>query len=371
VTGLGERIALFFVRLLGRSSLGLGYGMTLTDLVLAPATPSTTARSGAIVYPLVRSLSELSGSIPNSPTRRRLGAYLSFTSLQINGVTGAMFATAMAANPIIQSTASDQGVELSWAKWAVAAIVPGLISLAVLPWLIYKIFPPEQKETPEAPAEAVRRLAERGAMNRGEWVMAGTFVLLLVLWSAGDQLWDVSGTAAAFVGISILLVTKTLTWDDIASDKSAWTTLIWFAVLVMMAGQLNRLGVVPWFSEQITDWVGGLGWLPAFIVISVVYLYVHYFFASTTAHVTALYGAFLAASIAAGADPTLAALVLAFGSNLCAGLTHYASGPAPVHFGSGYTTMGEWWRNAFVVSVANLVIWMGVGSLWLKVLGDW
>ncbi|MCT9079103.1 anion permease [Streptomyces fulvoviolaceus] len=133
---------------MGRSSLGLGYGMTLTDLAPAPVTPSTTACSGA------------------------------------------MIATAMAANPIIQSTASDQGVEVSWAKWAVAAIVPGLISLAVLPWPIYKIFPPELKETPEAPAETVRRLAERGPMGRGEWGHGGHLrVANLVIWMGVGSLW--------------------------------------------------------------------------------------------------------------------------------------------------------------------------------------
>ncbi|WP_373430501.1 anion permease [Streptomyces achromogenes] len=58
-------------------------------------------------------------------------------------------------------------------------------------------------------------------------------------------------------------------------------------------------------------------------------------------------------------------------SSLYGGLTHYASGPAPVLFGAGYVTLAEWWRTGLIAAGANLVIWMGVGALGLKVLGHW
>ena len=169
VTGLGTRIALVFVRKLGRKSLGLGYGMALTDLVLAPATPSNTARAGGVLFPIVRSLSSLSGSEPNPETRRRLGAYLTLSAFHVNAVTSAMFATAMAANPVIQALAGEEGVDLSWAKWALAASVPGAVSLVVVPLLLYKVFPPQLRDTPEAPKEAERQLkGDRAGVTRRE-----------------------------------------------------------------------------------------------------------------------------------------------------------------------------------------------------------
>jgi DASS family divalent anion:Na+ symporter len=73
----------------------------------------------------------------------------------------------------------------------------------------------------------------------------------------------------------------------------------------------------------------------------------------------------------AGAPPVLAALVLAFFSNLFAGMTHYGTGPAPVLFGTGYVELGTWWRMGLLVSVVNIVIWVGLGGLWWKVLGLW
>lgn len=201
--------------------------------------------------------------------------------------------------------------------------------------------------------------------------MAGVFVLLLLLWSVGGQVWDLSATVSAFTGVALLLVTGVLTWGDLAAEKAAWTTLVWFAVLVMLAGQLQELGVIGWFSDAITDATSGVGWRTAFVILTLVYLFSHYLFASNTAHVAAMYAAFLAAATATGAPPVMAALVLGFISSLYGGLTHYASGPAPVLFGGGYVTLAEWWRTGLIAAGANIVIWMGVGAVWLKVLGHW
>ncbi len=107
------------------------------------------------------------------------------------------------------------------------------------------------------------------------------------------------------------------------------------------------------------------------IVLVAAYCYVHYAFASMTAHVTALYPGFLAAALAGGVPPMMAALPLAYFSNLNAAMTHYGTGSAPVFFGAGYVRQGEWWRLGFLISVINLVIWMGIGPLWWKLVGIW
>jgi di/tricarboxylate transporter len=44
--GLGERIANLFVKVMGKSTLGLAYGLTLAEGLIAPAMPSTSARAG-------------------------------------------------------------------------------------------------------------------------------------------------------------------------------------------------------------------------------------------------------------------------------------------------------------------------------------
>lgn len=370
-TGLGRRIALFFVAKLGTKPLGVAYGMALTDLVLAPATPSNTARAGGVIMPILTSISKQYGSEPNSPSSRRVGSYLIQTAFIVNCVTSAMFLTAMAANPLAQELAAGQGVEITWGNWALAASVPGLVSLIVVPWVLLRIYPPELTETPEAAAAAREQLKELGPLTRNERIMAATIVGLLLLWTLGDVLAGITATTTALIGLSVLLLVSVLTWEDVKTETQAWDTLVWFAALVMMATYLNTLGLIPWMSNEMSQVTDGMNWVVAFVILTLVYYYSHYLFASNTAHVSAMYAAFLATAIVAGAPPLFAALVLGFISSLFATLTHYAAGPAPVLFGTGYVALSSWWRNGLAMSVVLIVIWTVIGGGWMKMIGLW
>lgn len=369
-TGLGTRIAYHFMRLLGSRSLGLAYGLIATDLVLAPAIPSNTARAGGVIYPILKSLCTSLGSDATRGTERRIASFLTVTAYQGVVVTSAMFLTAMAANPLAAELAGLQGVAVTWQGWALAALAPGLVSLIVVPALIYRLYPPEITHTPEAPTLAREQLRAMGPMSREERILLAVFVLLLSLWIFGGVL-GVHATATAIAGVAAMLLTGVLEWDDILQERSGWDTLIWFAVLVMMASQLNELGVLDWFSGRVSGVLGTEHWIPAFLSLSLIYFYAHYFFASATAHVSAMYAPFLALALAVGTPAGLAALVLAFFSNLFAGLTHYGTAPAPILFGSGNVEIGAWWTLGAIVSVVNIVIWLGVGSLWWRLLGLW
>ena len=369
-TGLGNRIAYLFMAAVGKRSLGLAYSMVATDLVLAPAIPSNTARSGGVIFPILRSIAASYGSEPDDDTARKLGAFLIMPSFQGTVITSAMFLTAMAGNPVAARLAGDAGVDITWGGWALAASVPGLLSLAVVPWVLYKIYPPDITDTPAAPRVARERLRDMGQLKPSEWTMLGIFVLLLFLWIFGGAQ-GIDSTTAAFVGLAVLLISGTLTWDDILRERAAWNTLVWFSALVMMATQLNQLGLIRWFADAMSGTVQEVGWVPAFLTVSLAYFYSHYFFASSTAHILAMYAPFLAVAISVGTPPLLAALVLGFFSNLFSSMTHYGAGPAPVLFGSGYVEMGTWWKLGGLMSVINIVIWLGVGGMWWKMIGVW
>jgi DASS family divalent anion:Na+ symporter len=369
-TGLGARIAYSFMKLLGRRSIGLGYSLIATDLVLAPAIPSITARAGAVIYPIVRSVAEAFDSRPGDSTERRIGAFLILNSFYGNLITSAMFLTAMAANPLSVQMAADRGIEITWGLWAMAGIVPGLISLLIVPLVLYKIYPPVITKTPQATEMAREKLMEMGSLKRGEKIMLVTFAFLLFLWIFGRQI-HVHSAVAALVGLTILLLTGVLTWKDILAESGAWDTFIWLSTLVMMATFLNKLGLVGWFSGTIGGMFTGTGWVPAFLAISVIYFYSHYFFAGNTAQISSMYAAFLGVALVVGTPPLLAALVLAFFSNLFSSMTHYGTGPAPVLFGAGYVRLADWWRLGAIISVVNIIIWLGIGGLWWKVLSLW
>ena len=355
-TGLGSRIAYYFVSILGKNTLGLAYGLTAAEVLFAPLMPSNTARGAGIIYPIISALNEQYQSKPELNTRKKIGSYLIKLLYQINVLTSAMFLTATAGNPLIVSIAMGQNVEITWGTWAVACIVPGLASLIVLPLLLYFIYPPEMKDTPEAPKFAKAELKNLGALTSGEIIMLIVFAFLLGLWVFGDK-YGIDATSAAMVGLTILLISGVLKWDDIISEKRAWNTFIWMAVLIMLSDQLSKMGITGWFGDKLQKSIASFSWTTVFVLVSLFYFYAHYFFASMTAHISAMYGTFLVVAINAGAPPMFIALFLGVGSSLSAGLTHYGTGTAPVYFGTNYVTTAEWWRIGFIVSVVNLLIW--------------
>lgn len=366
-TGLGERIAYHLMRLLGQTSLGMGYGIVATDFILAPAIPSITARSGGIIFPVLLSLSKAFGSEPHAHPRK-IGAFLMQTSFQGTVITSAMFLTSMAGNPLVADLAREVGINITWASWALAAIVPGLISLIVLPLVMYKIYPPEIKKTPDAKNFAKEQLKRLGPLSTNEILLSFVFVLMIGLWIAGPFI-QMTAVTTALMGLTFLLLVKVLTWDEVIKQKGAWDTLVWFAALVMMASSLNKLGLMKWFSSFVVANVSHMPWVTGMLCLLIIYFYAHYFFASNIAHIGAMFPPFLIVAISLGTPPMLAALTLGFFGNLFGGLTHYGCGPAPIIYGSGYVKIGMWWKLGFIFSVINIFIWLGLGSIWWKLIG--
>ncbi len=368
-TGLGNRIAFLFIRVFGKSSLGLAYGLGLADVCLAPAIPSNTARGGGIIYPIMKSMAISFDSVPDKPeTHRKLGSYLTLNSYYMNLIASSMFLTGTASNPMCQKFAANLGIDITWMSWAIAGFIPGIVAFFVVPLVLYKLYPPELKKTGDAPKMAAQKLKEMGPISRNEWLMLLAFFILLALWIFGGS-FSIDATTTAFIGLTLLLLTSVLTWEDVKAEKGAWDTIVWFAVLVMMASSLNELGFIGWFSDLIKVQIGDLSWQIAFPVIILVYFFSHYIFASATAHVAAMYAALLGVGVSLGIPPMLLAMMLGFLGSIYGVLTHYGHGPAPVFFGSGYVDLKSWWLRGLEIGIVLLVIYMGVGGLWMKVIG--
>jgi divalent anion:Na+ symporter, DASS family len=378
-TGLGRRIALLFIRTMGKRSLGLGYALVSTDMLLASVVPSNGARSGGIIFPIAKSLSEAYESRPGE-TARKLGAFLCVLLYQCDVIVCAMFLTGQASNALISKFAlQETGIDLSYTTWLVGAIVPGLISLALIPLLLYRLFPPEIKRTPAAAAFAAAELKRIGPMTRAEKIMLAVFGLVATLWIVGDKLPAMTNNqvpkihyaVVALVGICVLLLSGVLEWEDLLAERGAWDVFIWYGGLVRMAEALGETGITERFAAAAASFTYGWTWWAALGILLFIYFYAHYGFASITAHVTAMYPPFLAVIIAAGAPSMLAILSLAYFSNLNASLTNYGTTPAPIWFGAGYVKQRTWWWLGLIVSVPNILIWTAVGFMWWKILGWW
>ena len=370
-SGLARRIALWFVRAIGKTSLGLGYALHLTDLTMATGVPSITARSASIVFPIARGISELYDSRPGK-TAPRLGTYLMTCMYQTSVVASAMFFYSSAANILLGELAFEYtGLTITWASWFVAGLVPGIVSSLAVPYLVLRLLPPEITRTPAAPSFAQRELDTLGPIRGTEAIVAGVFVFLVAFWVASSYVDWLSAGLVAFMGLAVLFVTQALTWEAALSERSAWDVFVWYGGLLTMGGLLNESGSTAAFATWVGAWFVGVPWLTVFVITLVIYFYAHYFFASTTAHALALYGPFIALLVGVGAPAAVVVYSLLFVNNLQAGLTHYGTTTSPVIFIEGYVSLADWWRVGFYASVLNLSIWLGIGVLWWNVLGLW
>ena len=369
-SGFGRRLALMLVRALGRSTLGLGYALCGSELLLGPAVPSNTARGGGIMAPIMDSLSRALNSTPDQEPERA-GRFLALVGAHANLITASMFLTGMAANPLISKAAKDIfQIDFDWGTWALGSIVPGLLSLMLLPPLIYRLVRPTLSDARPAQAKAVEELEEMGAMGWKEWVMFVTLTLLLILW-ATKPLHGASTTLVAWMGVSALLLTRTESWNDIIGNARAWDALVWLGGLLTMANLLRNYGFIAWFAKAMEVWVSGFDGVTVVISLALIYFYSMYAFSMFTAHISAMAAVFLAVALAAGGTPMLAVALMAYFSCLCGCLTNYSSGPIVIYFGLGYVPVARWFTVGFAISIFHLIIWLGVGMLWWKLLGWW
>ena len=359
VTGLGRRIALLLVRTLGKRTLGLGYAIALADLVLAPFMPSNTARSGGTIFPIVKSIPAIYDS---SPTKnpRKIGAYLCWVAFATTSVTSAMFLTALAPNLLaVELARKIAHVEITWMSWMIGFLPAGILMFLATPWLLYIIYPPETKRGSEVVDWAAGELAQMGPITRREVTMALLAVVALAGWIGGGR-W-VAATTVALAAISLMMLTGVVTWGDIVRNRQGWNVLIWFATLVTMAEGLNAVGFLSWFAQRSAAVLSGLPRLPMIVALVALFFAVHYLFASTTAHTTAVLPVFLAAILTIGSLPLRpVVLLLVYSIGLQGVLTPYATGPAPIYYSSGYITTRDFWRLGFTMGMLYLTILLAV-----------
>jgi DASS family divalent anion:Na+ symporter len=369
-TGLGSRIAYCFIQIFGKSTLGLSYSLVLSEVLLSPITPSNTARGAGILFPVIFSISQGLGSDPKKKTEKRVGAYLMLLGYQTNVLTCSLFLTSSAANPLLAQLAKKFGIEISWTNWAMAALIPGLVSIVMMPLILYGVFPPELKKTPEAPRLAQQKLKKMGPIQSKEYFVIGIFALLLGLWVFGPS-FGVDATSAALVGVSLMLIFEVLTFDDLLKESNAWSTFLWMSTLIMICQGLSDAGVIEWFGGFLGPVSQGINWPIGLGILILLNFFIHYIFASTTAHISALFSMLVGVAISAGSPPALSVLLMAFSSNLCAGITHYGTGPGPIYFGEGYVSLKDWWIVGGKLGFAYLLIWGIFGPIWWKLIGLW
>ena len=362
-SGLGRRISLFMVSKFGGSSTGLAYSIVLTDALIAPAFPSNTARGG-VLFPIVLSVAQGAGSVPGDEEKRRLGGYLMFCTMASLAVSSALWMTATSANPIGVQVIRQSGIEVGFGSWLLASCVPALTAIALLPWLVAKLFPPRVGATPEAPKAARAELAGMGSMSRDERITAIVFVVMVAGWVAADSL-KINVTSIAFAGLGVLLLAGVLTLSDIADMGDTLATFLWLAVLFALSGQLNELGFMGYAGERLAAQLGGLSWPVTYVTLIALYVAIHYLFVSQSSQVLALLGVFLDVGTRGGVPAPLMAFGLLHASSYFSVITPQGGSQNIIFVAAGYLEQGELYRMGLLLTLAFMAVFLLVGTPWV------
>src|ERR1700747_2987814 len=367
-TGLGHRIALVIVKRMGKNTLLLGYGIALADTILAPFIPSPTARSGGIIYPIASDLALDYGSKPNDPSSRRVGGYLMWVAVMTTCVTSSLFLTGASFNLLAAGFVEKLAhVELRWTDWFITA-APVVIPLLVLtPVLTYWLYPPEVKRNSEVSKWAATQLERLGSLTRNEMILAGVVALSLVLWVAGGAY--VGAATVAGIAVSVMLITRVLTWNDIAGHKRAWTTFAWLGALIALCDGLNRVGFVKWFADGIASHMHGLSPHSAIIILLALFFLAHFVFASVDAYTTALLPVILLTGAAIPGIPVKQfALLLCMELGIMGVIPPFADAASPIYANSGYLPAKDYWRLGTTFGAIFLILFLGIGVPWASLL---
>jgi len=377
-SGLGKRTALWLVRALGKHTLGLGYAVALADTALAPATPSNTARSGGTIYPIISNIPKLYGSEPGA-TAGRIGTYVMWTAFAATAVTSSLFLTGLAPNVAALAIAKKTaGVDVGWLQWFIGFAPLGLLLLAVIPLIAYYVCKPEIKESPAISEWAAGQLREMGPFSRNEWIMTALVLLAMFLWITGSNP-DISlpvlgsnfinPTMVVFVVICGLLLTGVVGFGDITAEKGAWEVFFYFTSLLTLAAGLNDIGFIKWLATGFAKPLANLSPTVATIMLVALFFWIHYCFSSITAHVAAVLPVVLAVGMGMPNihTPTLTLLCM-YSLGLMGVIGPYATGPAPIYFGSGFIEKRDFWKFGLIFGVVYFVGLIAIVMPWLGVL---
>jgi L-tartrate/succinate antiporter len=375
-SGLGRRIAMLLVRGLGRHTLGLGYAVAFADLILAPATPSNTARSGGTIYPIISNIPKIYGSEPG-PTAVKIGTYVMWTAFATTAVTSSLFLTALAPNAAALSIAKKTvDVDVTWSQWLMGFAPLGVLLMLLVPLLSYLICRPEVKRSPEIVRWASNELKAMGPLSRNEWVMSGLVLVAMFLWITGSNPTIklpglganyINATMVVLVIISLLLITGVVEFADIVAEKSAWEIFFYFTSLLTLASGLNEIGFIKWVAEGFAKPLTSMSPTMAMILLVSLFFWIHYFFSSITSHAAAMLPVVLAVGtgIPGVSVPTLTLLCI-YSLGLMGVISPYATGPAPIYFGSGYIGKGDFWKLGLIFGLIYFVGLLVIVLPWLQ-----
>lgn len=367
-TGLGKRLAYTLVKKFGRGNLKMMYVTTMANNILAPFTPSNTAR-GALTCGVVESLCD---SLGYKPGENKGDHTLMMGNMFINTTNTFMFLTAMGGNMLCVKIISEMtGRTVTWMDWFIAGFFPGIPLLLLVPYIVYKLFPMAPMPVEDCTAMACKQLDEMGPMSRAEKHTAIIMGITLLLW-ATQSLHGLSATKTSFV-LAALLLPKigAVNYEEIG-PKVPWPALIWLGFAMGMANLINKFGGFKWLVETLLAGNSVMAHLSfgSFLAILIpTIIFMHFMFAGMNAMILIVLPITITLAQKFGFDPYVVGLISSMALSVGAFFMPFNSAPNLIFYGTGRYTVIQQLKGAVPLAIlASLVLILAL-HLWWPLVG--
>ncbi len=355
-TTLGMRLAYIFMKFFGKGITGLSYSIIMTEFFVAPTLPSNTARAASVGYPLVTSLAKYISSAVKGVSEKTIGAYLTLLYSNSNAVCSSIFITAMISNAIVIETMANAGIHTTWILWTKYIIIPGITILLAIPFVVRLVCNPKTSELGGIQEQAKKNYKELGALTKNEKFIIVTFALMLLMWVFAEVI-HIPVLVTTLLGVCVFYFFGILDIRAILANHSTFSSVIMLGILISYVNCLNSFGVIEWFNQVVSSVIGGYSPKIAFVILSTIYFFAHYFFSGESSRIIALYAAFLGIGISLGLDKIAVAMTLGVFSSMSSVLTNY-SGPVAIMMSStGYVSPKKWFVTGLLSAVSIITIW--------------
>lgn len=266
----------------------------------------------------------------------------------------------MGTHPTALSMAKNiTDVSISWGQWFLIMLIPTTLLILIVPFILSKIVKPPEMDTQAIRNDAVSHLQGMGKTKKSEYILIATFFLMILLWTTGS-LTGINATVVCMLATCILLFTNVISYQEIIAEKNAWDILLWMAPLLLLTSILNQQGVITSVVAGIQSIPINVSWYTVYLLLSLFYLYMHYFFTSTVVHLQVLFLPILALMISFGVPSLLAVLTLPILTAISPAVTHYGTGTSGLYFSLNYTNQKTWWFIGLILSLIEALVFLTV-----------
>lgn len=369
-TGVARRVALQMMRLFGKTPMGATFAPMIANLIIAPLTPSNTARTAAML-PIVEGVAQ---GYQLEKGNSNFGRGLFLANTFASNITASAFLTGTIPNPMALGmiiTAIGGATSITtWGFWTLAALPTSILVLIVAMWIPLKLFPPEMDSVPGGLAYIKEELVKMGPMSVREKKAILFFLLALCLW-ASDMWHGMNSAMVAFLVSMLILLPKVgvLTWQD-AQKGIPWELFVYFGGVLTLSSCLMQTKAFEWVIKGVIASLGleSVSMMPLLIILMGFTIFSHCIWSTTTAMAGVMIPIYIGLAQAFDFPVVGFVLPLAILMGYALFLPFNTMGNI-IMFGAGYYTVMDQIKASCLVGLAAWVLWAVTAYVWFPLIG--